>query len=126
VVGIVCDEQVIVHKGPPILTWEERAEIMNGCKWADEVVKTPDYILSVDTFNELGLDYVAHGDDPCYNLDGTEAYETFRSLGKFKCFKRTVGVSTTDIVGKLMSMAKNTERKSSNVESPITSSEIFK
>ncbi len=98
---------------------------MSGCKWVDEVFKQPDYVLSVETFNEKELDFVAHGDDPCFNLDGSDAYKIFKDIGKFKQFKRTVGVSTTDIVGKLMSMAKN-DRKSSNVDIPITSSEIFK
>ena len=37
VVGVISDEQVTKYKGPSILTWNERAEIIRSCKWVDEV-----------------------------------------------------------------------------------------
>lgn len=37
VVGLISDSQVSQYKGPPILTWDERAEIIRSCKWVDEV-----------------------------------------------------------------------------------------
>lgn len=37
VVGVISDKEVSMYKGPPILSWEERAEIIRACKWVDEV-----------------------------------------------------------------------------------------
>ena len=37
VVGVISDEEVEKAKGPPVLTWDERADIIRACKWVDEV-----------------------------------------------------------------------------------------
>ena len=38
--------------------------------------------------------------------DGRDAYGYVKSIGKFKVIKRTEGVSTTDIVGRMLLMTK--------------------
>ncbi len=43
VVAIISDEEVKQNKGPPILKWEERAELIRACKWVDEVVVSDSY-----------------------------------------------------------------------------------
>lgn len=37
---------------------------------------------------------------------GKEMYDEFRQVGRLKVFKRTQGVSTTDIVGRLLLLTK--------------------
>ena len=49
---------------------------------------------------------MAHGDDIIVK-DGKDAYSEFKDAGKMMIFKRTEGISTTDIVGRLLLMSKN-------------------
>jgi hypothetical protein len=53
-----------------------------------------------------------------------------RKIGRFRVFKRTEGVSTTDIVGKLLLLTKNTSGRgrlrSGSLEKPLVSAEYVK
>lgn len=60
----------------------------------------PDFIHEL--FTKHRIDYIVHGDDPCLLPDGTDAYEYPKKLGRFKAVKRTEGVSSTDIVGRML------------------------
>jgi ethanolamine-phosphate cytidylyltransferase len=59
-----------------------------------------DYVI--ETYN---VDYVVHGEDPCF-VDGKDVYATAKEAGKFRTIPRTEGVSTTDIVGRMLLMTK--------------------
>ena len=50
-----------------------------------------------------------HGDDPCYLPDGTDAYAIPKKLGKYREIKRTEGVSTTDLVARLLEFADSSD-----------------
>ncbi len=39
---------------------------------------------------------------PCALADGTDAYEHVKKMGRFRMIKRTEGVSSTDIVGRML------------------------
>ena len=52
----------------------------------------------IDTYK---VDYVVHGDDPCI-VDGKDVYEIPKKNGQFKSISRTEGISTTDIVGRML------------------------
>jgi ethanolamine-phosphate cytidylyltransferase len=52
------------------------------------------------------IDYVIHGDDPCI-VNGKDVYESAKKAGKFQSIPRTEGVSTTDIVGRMLLMNKD-------------------
>ena len=43
-----------------------------------------------------------HGDDPIVSADGTNICEELSKIGRFKVFKRTTGISTTNITGRLL------------------------
>jgi ethanolamine-phosphate cytidylyltransferase len=55
---------------------------------------------------EYRIDYVVHGDDPCI-VNGKDVYEVAQKLGKYRTIPRTEGVSTTDIVGRMLLMSKS-------------------
>ena len=55
--------------------------------------------------DKLGCKYYAHGDDPCIDSEGVDICQKFRETGRFKLFKRTEGVSTTDITGNILALA---------------------
>ena len=53
-------------------------------------------------FDEYNIDYIIHGDDPCLLPDGSDAYALAKKAGRYKQIKRTEGVSSTDIVGRML------------------------
>ncbi|AET05095.1 putative ethanolamine-phosphate cytidylyltransferase [Medicago truncatula] len=110
VVGLVSDEEIVANKGPPVLSMDERLALVSGLKWVDEVITDAPYAITETflnrLFHEYNIDYVIHGDDPCLLPDGTDAYAAAKKAGRYKQIKRTEGVSSTDIVGRIMSSLK--------------------
>jgi ethanolamine-phosphate cytidylyltransferase len=97
---------------------------------------------------EHGIDFIVHGDDPCFTVrpgtilhilvivlyigirvlqpDGQDAYGYCKSIGRFKLIKRTEGVSTTDIVGRMLLMSKEHHvRGSFDSNDPTTAASTF-
>ncbi|PSS01585.1 Ethanolamine-phosphate cytidylyltransferase [Actinidia chinensis var. chinensis] len=111
VVGVVSDEEIIANKGPPVLSMEERLALVSGLKWVDEVIANAPYAITEEfmhcLFNEHKIDYIIHGDDPCLLPDGTDAYTLAKKAGRYKQIKRTEGVSSTDIVGRILESTKD-------------------
>ncbi|XP_057497568.1 ethanolamine-phosphate cytidylyltransferase-like [Actinidia eriantha] len=111
VVGVVSDEEIIANKGPPVLSLEERLILVSGLKWVDEVISNAPYDINEEfmnrLFNEHKIDYIIHGDDPCLLPDGTDAYALAKKAGRYKQIKRTEGVSSTDIVGRILASVKD-------------------
>jgi len=106
VVGLIPDSEIVRCKGPPVQNEEERMTMVRSVKWVDEVITGVPYDLHPDFIHELftkhRVDYIVHGDDPCLLPDGTDAYEYPKKLGRFKTVRRTEGVSSTDIVGRML------------------------
>ncbi|XP_065881341.1 ethanolamine-phosphate cytidylyltransferase-like [Euphorbia lathyris] len=106
VVGVVSDEEIVANKGPPVLNMEERLALVSGLKWVDEVIPSAPYAITEQfmktLFNEHKIDYIIHGDDPCLLPDGSDAYALAKRAGRYKQIKRTEGVSSTDIVGRIL------------------------
>lgn len=113
VVGVVSDEEIVANKGPPVLSMEERLTLVSGLKWVDEVITNAPYEINEKfmnvLFNEYNIDYIIHGDDPCLLPDGTDAYALAKKAGRYKQIKRTEGVSSTDIVGRILSSLRGEE-----------------
>jgi ethanolamine-phosphate cytidylyltransferase len=85
---------------------DERAELISACKWVDEVAtKDIPYNPDIELLDKLNCPYVAHGDDLALSADGTDCYSVIKQAGRMKIFKRTQGISTTDVVGRILSLA---------------------
>ena len=109
VVGINDDESITRCKGPPLLNNEERTAMVRACKWVDEVVPEVPYIMSEEYLRWViqahRIDFVVHGDDPCI-VNGRDVYETAKAAGKYRSIPRTEGVSTTEIVGRMLLLSR--------------------
>ncbi|PKU74621.1 ethanolamine-phosphate cytidylyltransferase [Dendrobium catenatum] len=106
VVGVVSDAEITANKGPPVTPINERLIMVGAVKWVDEVIPDAPYAITEEfmnrLFNEYNIDYIIHGDDPCLLPDGTDAYALAKKAGRYKQIKRTEGVSSTDIVGRML------------------------
>jgi ethanolamine-phosphate cytidylyltransferase len=111
VVGVNEDEDIRKYKGPPTMTTEERTVAVRACKWVDEVVPNAPYVMTDEylqyIFEKYDIDYVVHGDDPCLLPDGSDVFASAKRAGRYKTIKRTEGVSTTDIVGRMLTMTRD-------------------
>lgn len=111
IVGVNSDKTIGEAKGVfPVLKDAERQAVVSACRFVDEIVPASPYIMTEEYIQELiashDIDYFVHGDDPCI-VDGRDVYEAARKAGKFKTIPRTEGISTTDIVGRLLLATKD-------------------
>eukprot|EP00892_Ulva_mutabilis_P009875 jgi/Ulvmu1/725/UM010_0097.1 len=106
VVGVNPDEEIRMFKGPPVMNDDERCSLVEAVKWVDEIIPKAPYVLTKEfmdvLFTQHKIDYIVHGDDPCLLPDGTDVYDYPKRIGRFRVVKRTEGVSTTDIVGRML------------------------
>eukprot|EP01116_Phalansterium_solitarium_P012082 TRINITY_DN2805_c0_g1_i1.p1 TRINITY_DN2805_c0_g1~~TRINITY_DN2805_c0_g1_i1.p1 ORF type:complete len:391 (+),score=126.48 TRINITY_DN2805_c0_g1_i1:103-1275(+) len=112
VVGVHSDEEIRKNKGPPVMTEEERYLAVEACKWADAVVRDAPYVTSLAVLDQYHVDFCVHGDDLVSTSDGTDCYHEVKQAGRFRTVKRTEGVSTTDLVGRMLLMTKSHHRSS--------------
>jgi len=119
IVGVHSDEDILKNKGPPVMNEQERYAAVRACKWVDEVVEAAPYITSLEMINRYNVDYVIHGDDIVTNANGLDCYHEVKQAGKFKTVKRTQGVSTTDLVGRMLLMTKDHLPPEAKASEPI-------
>jgi len=106
VVGVHTDEEITKHKGPPVFSEQERYRMVRAIKWVDEVVEAAPYVTTLETLDQYNCEFCVHGDDITMTADGTDTYHIVKSCGRYKECKRTQGVSTTNLVGRMLLLSK--------------------
>ena len=108
VAGVNSDATITECKGAPLMNEQERLAMVSACKYVDEVCLSP-YVMDKDYLEYIiqkhRIDFVVHGSDPCI-VNGEDVYATAKQAGKFRTIPRTEGVSTTDIVGRMLLLTK--------------------
>ncbi|OMH78452.1 Ethanolamine-phosphate cytidylyltransferase [Zancudomyces culisetae] len=102
IVGVHSDAEVEKNKGPCVMKEQERYAAVRACKWVDMVVEDAPYVTQLEYLDKYDVDFVVHGDDITTAADGTDCYELVKKAGRYKECKRTIGVSTTEIVGRML------------------------
>eukprot|EP01112_Ceratiomyxa_fruticulosa_P002078 TRINITY_DN1220_c0_g2_i1.p1 TRINITY_DN1220_c0_g2~~TRINITY_DN1220_c0_g2_i1.p1 ORF type:complete len:289 (+),score=61.14 TRINITY_DN1220_c0_g2_i1:83-949(+) len=97
-VGVCNDAITHKMKGKTVMTDKERYESVRHCRWADEVVEDAPWVVNQEFLDQHSIDFVAHGEDMCYDADGNDVYAFVKSQGRFKTIKRTDGISTSDLI----------------------------
>ncbi|KAJ1651497.1 choline phosphate cytidylyltransferase [Dispira simplex] len=112
VVGVHSDPEIEEHKGPTVMKEEERYAAVAACKWVDMVVPNAPYTTTVEYLDKYNCDFCVHGDDITTLADGTDCYQAVKDAGRYKECKRTQGVSTTELVGRMLLMTRDHHRRS--------------
>jgi ethanolamine-phosphate cytidylyltransferase len=81
---------------------EERIEVVKSCKWANEVTLEAPFVTEMSVVRKYGCSLVLHGDDLVTDEKGQDTYHKIKAEGKFKTVQRSSGISTTDIVGRML------------------------
>lgn len=86
---------------------------MRALKWGEEVVPDTPYDPSIEILDQYNCQFYIHGDDPVI-INGVNINDVMKELGRFKEVRRTTGVSTTDLTGKLLKLIEPDEEEKSN------------
>ena len=110
--------------------------MVRSCKWVDEVVENAPYNTTLETLDAENCDFCVHGDDITTDAEGNDTYGIVKSARRYRysvgrvfevCLfggltfpfslpcsyfphsecKRTEGISTTDLVGRMLLMTKD-------------------
>lgn len=98
IVGVSPDWEVNEKKGKLVMNEFERVEILKHCKWVDEVICPCPWIITVDFLRQHNIHYVAHDDIPYTSQGQEDIYYEVKRLGMFRATQRTEGISTSDII----------------------------
>ncbi|ONK71539.1 uncharacterized protein A4U43_C04F9680 [Asparagus officinalis] len=103
-VGCCNDEVTHRYKGKTVMSESERYESLRHCKWVDEVITDAPWVLNQEFIDKHKIDYVAHDALPYADSSGAgnDVYEFVKSIGKFKETKRTDGISTSDVIMRIL------------------------
>ncbi|KAL4592955.1 hypothetical protein LXL04_005964 [Taraxacum kok-saghyz] len=103
-VGCCNDEVTHSLKGKTVMTDKERYESLRHCKWVDEVIPDAPWVLTQEFMDKHQIDYVAHDSLPYADASGAgkDVYEFVKSIGRFKETRRTDGISTSDIIMRIV------------------------
>ncbi|KAG9132208.1 hypothetical protein Leryth_017071 [Lithospermum erythrorhizon] len=103
-VGCCNDATTHQFKGKTVMTAEERYESLRHCKWVDEVIPDAPWVINQEYLDKHNIDYVAHDSLPYADASGAgnDVYEFVKAVGRFKETKRTEGISTSDIIMRIV------------------------
>nr|CAD7258103.1 unnamed protein product [Timema shepardi] len=101
-VGVCSDELTHSKKGRTVMTDFERYEAVRNCRYVDEVVREAPWELDDDFLNKHKIDFVAHDEIPYGTDDCQDVYAGLKAKGMFVATERTEGVSTSDIVARIV------------------------
>ena len=79
-----------------------RVSAVNACRWSTLPVPHAPYITSIPWIDHYGCHFVVHGDDITSDSTGQDCYRYVKAAGRFLVVKRTPGISTTDLVGRML------------------------
>ena len=122
IVGVHSDADITAHKGPPVMSEQDRFVVdflfqsflplysykaAYSCKWVDEVVENAPFVTDIELLRKHNVDLCVHGDDIITDASGNDCYGEVKKAGMFRTVPRTQGVSTTDLVGRMLLMTKS-------------------
>jgi len=108
VAGVHSDAEITEFKGIPVFKNDERMGLVTACKWVDEVVFDVPYCPTIGLLDKLNCAYAVHGDDL------SDTFKEVSDAGRLRVVKRTEGISTTDIVGRLLLITQEQEDAASS------------
>ncbi|KAI9490624.1 hypothetical protein BDB00DRAFT_836634 [Zychaea mexicana] len=124
VVGVHSDAEIAKNKGPTVMKEQERYDAVAACKWVDQVVPNAPYNTTVEILREYDIDFCVHGDDITTMADGTDCYQAVKDAGLYRECKRTQGVSTTELVGRMLLMTRDHHKRGESSIANVNAEEL--
>jgi len=102
IVGVCSDALTHSRKGRTVMQETERYEAVRHCRYVDEVVPDAPWELNDEFLEKHKIDFVAHDDVPYPSAEGNDIYAFLKKKGMFVATERTEGVSTSDVVARIV------------------------
>lgn len=102
IVGVCNDQLTHSRKGRTVMTEDERYEAVRHCRYVDEVVRDAPWEYDEEFLDKHKIDFVAHDDIPYTTEDCEDIYAMIKAKDMFVATERTEGVSTSDIVARIV------------------------
>lgn len=101
IVGVLSDETAAAYKRRPITKLAERVAVVEACRYVDEVIAEAPFQIDEAFLVEHDITTVVHGDD--LSPQAAEAvYGSAAAAGKLEYVPRTPGISTTDLIQRVL------------------------
>lgn len=69
----------------------------------DEVVPDAPWVVTKEFLDEHRIDFVCHDDIPYASAGSSDVYADIKNMGRFHTTQRTEGVSTTELINRVIS-----------------------
>ncbi len=104
IVGVISDSVASGYKREPIISEEDRVEIIKAIKYVDHVITNPPLVITEEFIKKNNIDIVVHGfcDDSDWNKQKT-FFDWLIKNNKFQKISYYSKISTTDIINKIKS-----------------------
>lgn len=102
IVGVCGDEITHRLKGKTVMNEFERVEAVSHCRYVDEVIFDAPWLITKEYLELHKIDFVSHGEDDSYDEEGNDVYKFVKDMGKFVPIKRTEGISTSDLIMRIV------------------------
>lgn len=100
--AVNSDKMLKKYKGRTVLKDQERYDAVRHCRYVDEVLRDAPWFLNDDFLNKHKIDFVAHDNLPYPCGDVEDMYAPIKERGMFVATQRTEGVSTSDVVARIV------------------------
>ncbi|PNP51613.1 hypothetical protein THARTR1_07730 [Trichoderma harzianum] len=102
IVGVTTDPDTVRVKGLTVISAADRACIVRGCKYVDEVIENCEPVLTPEFMGANRIDYFAHADTA--DLPGQpDPYRFIKEQGEFLVIPRIKEwCSTTEIISRVI------------------------
>ncbi|XP_018579832.1 choline-phosphate cytidylyltransferase A isoform X2 [Anoplophora glabripennis] len=102
IVGVCNDSLTHSKKGRTVMNEIERYEAVRHCRYVDEIVRDAPWEVDDEYVAKHKIDFIAHDDIPYGTDDSNDIYAPWKAKGMFVATERTEGVSTSDIVARIV------------------------
>ena len=104
IVGLHDDDLCIDYKRKPIMSLQERKEVIEACKYVDEVIGGTPLYITRDFIDKYKIDLILHA----HPIEESDKYNSFNELpiqmGIYKRLDYTETISTTQIMERIKSL----------------------
>lgn len=102
-IHLVCNDSLTrAKKGMTVLTDEQRIEAVRHCRWVDAVIANAPWTIDESFMERHAIDFVAHDAIPYTSKESADVYSWVKKQGRFLSTNRTNGISTSDIITKIV------------------------